>query len=68
MSRWIYDGYTKVKTGSGRHARYIENRFYKCPDCGRSVVVEWMVKPPQLCPNCKANMRKEEQDDTLEHR
>lgn len=60
MSKWIYDGYTKVKMGSGRHQRYVENRIYKCPDCGWSVRVECMVKPPRYCPNCKKDMREGE--------
>ena len=57
--KWKYDGYTKVKSGSGRHARMIENRIYICPFCNNSVRVEVTVKPPQVCPNCKSDMRGE---------
>ena len=57
MSKWIYDGYTKVKTGTGRHARMIEKRIYICPDCQKSIRIETMVKPPRTCPNCGADMR-----------
>ena len=60
MSKWIYDGYTKVKTGSGRHQRYVENLIYKCLDCGWSVRTERTMKPPQYCPNCKKNMKEGE--------
>jgi len=58
--RWIYTGYTKVKTGSGRHQRYVENLIYKCPDCGWSVRTERTMKPPQNCPNCQKNMKEGE--------
>lgn len=37
MSKWKYDGYTKVKMGNGRHARFIENYIYKCHDCGQAI-------------------------------
>ena len=57
MSKWIYDGYTKVKIGAGRHARMIEKRIYICPDCQKSIRIETMVKPPRTCPNCGADMR-----------
>ena len=60
MSKWIYDGYTKVKMGNGRHARFIENYIYKCPNCGWSVRVERLEKPPHYCPNCKENMKEGE--------
>lgn len=60
MSKWIYDGYTKVKTGSGRHQRYVENHIYKCPDCGWSVRTERTTKPPQYCPNCQKDMKEDE--------
>ena len=60
MSKWIYDGYTKVKVGSGRHQRYVENQIYKCPDCGWSVKTERATKPPQYCPNCQKNMKEGE--------
>lgn len=57
MSAWMYDGYTKVKVGTGRHARMVEKHTYKCLHCGRSVRVEWSEKPPMYCPNCGADMR-----------
>ena len=57
MSKWIYDGYTKVRIGAGRHARMIEKRIYICPDCQKSIRIETMVKPPRTCPNCGADMR-----------
>ena len=57
MSKWIYDGYTKVKMGNGRHARFVWNYIYKCPDCGWSVRVERTQKPPRFCPNCKKDMK-----------
>lgn len=59
MSKWIYDGYTKVKIGSGRHARYVENRIYKCNGCGWTVRVERMEKPPRYCPSCMADMKED---------
>ena len=59
MSKWKYDGYTKVKMGSGKHARMIEKRIYICPFCNQSVRIEHMVKPPQKCPNCNTDMRGE---------
>lgn len=58
MSRWIYDGYTKVKTGSGRHARYIEEYIYKCPDCGWTIRADrTALYPPRYCPNCQKDMK-----------
>lgn len=60
MSKWIYDGYTKVKIGSGRHARYVTKYTYKCPYCGLSVRVERLERPPRFCQNCNADMN----DDT----
>lgn len=59
MSKWKYDGYTKVKMGSGRRARMIENRIYICPFCNQSIRIETMVKPPQRCPYCNEDMRGE---------
>ena len=59
MSKWIYDGYTKVKIGSGRHARYVENHIYKCNVCGWSVRVERTENPPRYCPSCMADMKEE---------
>ncbi len=59
MSRWKYDGYTKVKSGFGRHARMIERSIYICPDCRKSIRIETMVKPPMTCPNCGAMMDEE---------
>ena len=57
MSKWKYDGYTKVKMGSGRRARMIENRIYICPVCKGSLRIERTVKPPMKCPNCNTDMR-----------
>lgn len=59
MSKWIYDGYTKVKIGSGRHARYVENHIYKCNGCGCPVRVERTEKPPRYCPSCMADMKED---------
>lgn len=59
MSKWIYDGYTKVKIGSGRHARYVVNHIYKCNVCGWSVRVERTVKPPRYCPSCREDMKED---------
>ena len=56
MSKWIYDGYVKVKTGIGRHQRYIEYRRYKCLNCGWSVRIKRTMNPPQYCPKCQKNM------------
>ena len=58
--KWVYEGYTKVKTGSGRHARFIENHIYICPDCKREIRVEGTQKPPRFCPNCQKDMRENE--------
>lgn len=55
--RWKYDGYTKVKVGSGRRAKYVENRIYICPDCGYEERIEAPLKPPRFCPNCKSDMK-----------
>lgn len=61
MSKWIaYDGYTKVKMGNGRHARFVVNHIYKCPDCGWSVRIERTQKPPRCCPNCQKDMKEGE--------
>ena len=60
MSKWKYDGYTKIKEGSGRHARYIENHIYKCPECGWLVRTERTEKPPRHCPNCWKDMEEGE--------
>ena len=56
-SAWMYDGYTKVKTGYGRHAKMVENHIYKCLHCGWNVRTERTEKPPQYCPNCQSDMR-----------
>ena len=58
--KWIYDGFTKEQTGNGRRSRFIENRIYKCPDCGLRVRVERTQKPPRFCPNCQKDMREGE--------
>ena len=57
MSKWIYDGYTKIKTGSGRHAKYIEKHIYKCHDCGWSIRADRTeLYMPKHCPNCQKDM------------
>lgn len=63
MSAWLYDGYTKIKVGTGRHARMVENHVYKCLHCGWSVRVERSEKPPMYCPNCKSDMRERRTDE-----
>lgn len=60
MSAWMYDGYTKVKVGTGRHARMVEKHIYKCLHCGWSVMVERTEKPPMYCPKCQTDMRGEQ--------
>ena len=62
MSAWMYDGYTKVKVGTGRYAKMVENHIYKCLHCGWSVRVERTKKPPMYCPNCGADMRGEQHE------
>lgn len=62
MSKWIYDGYTKIRVGHGRHARYIETHTYICPDCNWHERIERTVKPPEFCPVCGKNMKDGEQE------
>ena len=54
---WMYDGYTKVKEGQGRKARYVETYIYKCLHCGKEVRTD--DKPPRYCPNCGNDNRVE---------
>ena len=61
MSKWKYDGYTRVKVGTGRHARMVENRIYICPFCNKEIRIERTVKPPATCPNCNADMKGEKE-------
>lgn len=57
MSLWEYEGYTKVKVGTGRRARYVETYKYKCPACGYLLFAErTALKPPRFCPSCKKDM------------
>lgn len=56
MSKWIYDGYTKVKVGTGRSARMYERHIYICPACKKTIRIGWNQKPPMTCPNCSADM------------
>lgn len=63
MSRWMYDGYTKVKVGTGRRAKMVENHIFKCLNCGWSVRVERTEKPPRYCPNCGSDMRGNDHED-----
>lgn len=56
MSTWKFDGYTKVKVGSGRRARFIETHIYKCILCGQSIRIDRAEKPPMYCPHCGARM------------
>ena len=53
MSKWIYDGYTKVKQGSGRSAKMVETWIYKCPNCNHTIRLEWSRRhqTPSKCPN-----------------
>lgn len=60
MGAWMYDGYTKVKTGTGKHAKMVEKHIYKCLHCGLSVRVLWAEKPPVNCPNCGDDKRGEQ--------
>lgn len=62
MSAWMYDGYTKVKIGDGRHARYEEKHIYKCLHCGKAIRIDHTQKPPRNCPNCLSDMREGEQE------
>ena len=49
-----YDGYTKVKNGTGRQARYETTNIYKCTECGHEVRVRALggKKVPKICPQC----------------
>lgn len=58
MSRWIYDGCTKVHDDSRRHM--VERWCYRCSDCGHIV----RTKPKReailsvaTCPSCGADMK-----------
>ena len=55
MTRWQYEGFTKVKSGEGRNARYIEMWEYKCPKCGHTVRIPAHIKPPSICNGCEVN-------------
>ena len=57
MSKWVNDGYTKVKVGTGRRARMVEYHIYKCPGCGSTVRMERTLNPPRYCPNCRKDMK-----------
>ena len=67
MGEWMYDGYTKVKTGAGRHTQYVENHIYKCLNCGWSVRVMRIEKPPRYCPNCGSDNSIERRTDERLH-
>ena len=61
MSKWIYDGYTKVHDKSKR--TMIEKWCYKCSDCGHTVRTEPTrnaIRFIDVCPNCGADMRGED--------
>lgn len=55
--KWKYDGYTKVKVGTGRNARMVEKWIYLCPFCDQDIRIERTVKLPMTCPSCGADMR-----------
>lgn len=52
--KWIYDGYTKEKSGSGRSARMIETWIFKCSDCGHEIRLNYKYrnKLPFKCEKC----------------
>lgn len=52
--KWIYDGYTKVKIGSGRGARMSEDWIYKCSVCGHEIRVNYAYRNdlPTKCDKC----------------
>ena len=57
MSKWVYDGYTKVYDDSRRHM--IERWCYRCSECGHIVRTEPIRKAITAfknCPNCEAKM------------
>lgn len=52
-----YDGYTKIKEGAGRNARFVERHIYKCTECGAETCVAIERLPvssaaPKKCPKC----------------
>lgn len=57
MSKWIYDGYTKVHDSSRKHM--IETWCYRCSDCGHIVRTEpkrTAILSYTICPNCSTKM------------
>lgn len=50
MSKWIYDGYTKVHDDSRKHM--IEKWCYHCSDCGFIIRIEPKQNIFLICPNC----------------
>ena len=61
MSKWIYDGYTKVHDDSRKHM--IEKWCYRCSQCGHIVRTEpkrMAILSYMTCPNCGADMRERE--------
>lgn len=56
MSKWKYDGYTKIKIGQGRSAKMLEKRCYTCPYCSKTIRIDYGGKLPNRCPNCYADM------------
>lgn len=57
MSDWKYAGYTKVKEGSGRSARYKETTIWACCKCGHEIR-GYEKKPDIKCPKCEKEERK----------
>lgn len=50
MSKWIYDGYTKVHDDTRKHM--IEKWCYHCSDCGFIIRIEPKQSIFLICPNC----------------
>ncbi len=48
---WKYNGYTIVKAGEGRNARYVEKHIWICPEC-KHEVRGGKQKPQHNCSRC----------------
>ena len=60
MSKWIYDGYTKVHSPDRK--KMIENWIYHCSSCGHTVRIganPTAILMFKTCPNCGTDMQKE---------
>lgn len=53
MTTWKFNGYTKVKSGSGRSAHYVERHYYICEKCKSEIGIPAGQTPPKKCPKCE---------------